>query len=173
MDGETVSVKDNKITNFSFTKSDFILKNYGSSTTTYTKTQETLTIDILKCINKIYGLNFSKRKYENPNKDNCSNENKANLLLELYKRLIIPFYIPILSIVPFILIIYSKENSNYYRMKVFTFLIGLSIVIFSEITIKYISENLTKNFQILLIPIFLLIIFYMLFFYNFRTVLKK
>ncbi len=69
-----------------------------------------------------------------------------------------PLYIPILSIVPFILIISSKVNSNYFKMKILTFLIGLSIIIFSETTTKLISENITKNIQILIIPFFLLII---------------
>ncbi len=172
-DGETISTNNNDITNFSFTKSDFILKNYKTNTTTYTKTQETLTKDLLMCINKIYGLNFLKNKAESFNMENCVETNKINLLVEFYKRLIIPLYIPILSIVPFILIIYSKENSNYFRIKVFTFLTGLSIVIFSETTIKLISENLIKNIQILLIPFFLLIMFYLLFFLNFRDLFKK
>lgn len=171
--GETISTNGNEITNFSFTKFNFILKNYKSNITTYTKTQETLTTDLLKCLNKIYGLNFLKSKIENLKLENCSNSNKINLLVEFYKRLIMPLYILILSIVPFILIIYSKENSNYLRVKVLTFLIGLSIVIFSETTIKLISDNLTKNIQILLIPFFLLIMFYMLFFFNFRDVFKK
>ena len=172
-DGETISSNNNEITNFSFTKSDYILKNNETNTTIDTKTQETLTIDLLKCLNKIYELNFLKSEIENLNIENCSNSNKINLLVEFYKRFIIPFYIPILSIVPFILIIYSKENFNYFRMKIFTFLIGLSIVIFSETTIKLISENLIKNIQILIIPFFLLIMFYLLFFLKFGDLFKN
>ncbi len=68
------------------------------------------------CLNKIYELNFFKKKAENFNQENCSESNKVNLLIEFYKRLIMPLYIPILSIVPFILIISSKVNSNYFKI---------------------------------------------------------
>ena len=39
-DGETISAKNNKITNFKFSKSDFSLLNLETNTTTYTKMQE-------------------------------------------------------------------------------------------------------------------------------------
>ena len=172
-DGETISTNNNQITNFSFSKSDLILKNHDINATTYTKNQEILTKNLLMCLNKIYELNFFKKKAENFNQENCSESNKVNLLIEFYKRLIMPLYIPILSIVPFILIISSKVNSNYFKMKILTFLIGLSIVIFSETTTKLISVNIIKNIQILIIPLFLLIIFYSIFFLNFRNLFKN
>ena len=34
-DGETITEKNNKITNFSFSKSDFPLNNFETNTTTY------------------------------------------------------------------------------------------------------------------------------------------
>ncbi|MBM3631052.1 MAG: LptF/LptG family permease [Alphaproteobacteria bacterium] len=172
-DGETISTNNNQITNFSFSKSDLILKNHDINATTYTKNQEILTKNLLMCLNKIYELNFFKKKAENFNQENCSESNKVNLLIEFYKRLIMPLYIPILSIVPFILIISSKVNSNYFKIKILTFLIGLSIVIFSETTTKLISVNIIKNIQILIIPLFLLIIFYSIFFLNFRNLFKN
>jgi len=172
-DGETISTTNNQITNFSFSKSDLILKNHDINATTYTKNQEILTKNLLMCLNKIYELNFFKKKAENFNQENCSESNKVNLLIEFYKRLIMPLYIPILSIVPFILIISSKVNSNYFKIKILTFLIGLSIVIFSETTTKLISVNIIKNIQILIIPLFLLIIFYSIFFLNFRNLFKN
>jgi len=172
-DGETISTNNNQITNFSFSKSDLILKNHDINATTYTKNQEILTKNLLMCLNKIYELNFFKKKAENFNQENCFESNKVNLLIEFYKRLIMPLYIPILSIVPFILIISSKVNSNYFKIKILTFLIGLSIVIFSETTTKLISVNIIKNIQILIIPLFLLIIFYSIFFLNFRNLFKN
>ena len=49
-DGETISNKNRKITNFSFSKSDFLLGNLKSNTITVKKTQELSTLDILQCI---------------------------------------------------------------------------------------------------------------------------
>ena len=56
--GETISQKNNDITNISFSKSDFVLKSLESNTTTYAKTQELSTLNIVKCIGIIYKINF-------------------------------------------------------------------------------------------------------------------
>ena len=47
--GETISVVNDKITSFKFSKSDFNLTNFEDNTTTYKKTQEVATIDLIKC----------------------------------------------------------------------------------------------------------------------------
>ncbi|MDA9956991.1 LptF/LptG family permease [Candidatus Pelagibacter sp.] len=167
-DGETITTNNNKITNFSFSKSDFSLNNLKTNTTTYIKMQEISTLDILRCLDFIYGLNlFNKFKKV----DRCSSAITKNFIKEFYKRLIIPFYIPILSLIPFLLIISSKENTNYLKLKFFIFLLGVITVIFSETTIRLISNSYTDIFSILILPIFLILILYLFFIKKF--ILKK
>ena len=159
-DGETITTKNNKITNFSFSKSDFSLNNLKTNTTTYIKMQEISTLDILRCFDFIYELNlFNKFKKI----DRCSSANTKNFIKEFYKRSIIPFYIPILSLIPFLLLISSKENTNYFRLKFLIFLLGVIAVIFSETTIRLISNSYIDNFAILILPIFLILILYLFF----------
>ena len=159
-DGETITTKNNKITNFSFSKSDFSLNNLKTNTTTYIKMQEISTLDIIRCLDFIYELNlFNKFKKIN----RCSSANTKNFIKEFYKRLIIPFYIPILSLIPFLLLISSKENTNYFRIKFLIFLLGVIAVIFSETTIRLISNSYIDNFVILILPIFLILILYLFF----------
>ena len=159
-DGETVTTKNNKITNFSFSKSDFSLNNLKTNTTTYIKMQEISTLDIIRCLDFIYELNlFNKFKKI----DRCSSANTKNFIKEFYKRSIIPFYIPILSLIPFLLLISSKENTNYFRVKFLIFLLGVIAVIFSETTIRLISNSYIDNFVILILPIFLILILYLFF----------
>jgi len=159
-DGETITTKNNKITNFSFSKSDFSLNNLKTNTTTYIKMQEISTLDIIRCLDFIYELNlFNKFKKIN----RCSSANTKNFIKEFYKRLIIPFYIPILSLIPFLLLISSKENTNYFRIKFLIFLLGVIAVIFSETTIRLISNSYIDNFAILILPIFLILILYLFF----------
>ena len=50
-------------------------------------------------------------------------------------------YIPSLILCALILIIYSKENINYTKFRIFVFL-GFALIIFSETTQKLIQENL-------------------------------
>jgi len=159
-DGATITGKNDEITNFSFSKSDFPLNNFSSNTTTYKKTQELSSFNLLKCLQ----LLNSKKKVGEKKIENCSKENLRNIYKELYKRFLIPFYIPLLVLIPFLLILSSKESSNYSKLKIITFLIGLFFIIFSETTIKIISIIYFKNLLISLIPFFLLIFLYLLFF---------
>ena len=159
-DGATITGKNDEITNFSFSKSDFPLNNFSSNTTTYKKTQELSSFRLLKCLQ----LLNSKKKVGEKKIENCSKENLRNIYKELYKRFLIPFYIPLLVLIPFLLILSSKESSNYSKLKIITFLIGLFFIIFSETTVKIISNIYFKNLLISLIPFFLLIFLYLLFF---------
>ncbi len=166
-DGETINTKNDQITNFSFSKSDFALNNFKANTTTYKKTQEINTLNILKCI---YILNFQISEKENKIKNNiknCTKKNFKNILKEFYKRLIVPFYIPILMLAPLLLVLSSKENSNYLKVKILTFLIGLFFIIFSETTIRLISETIFINYLIFTIPFSCLFCIYIFFYYKF------
>ena len=172
-DGETISNKNSKITNFSFSKSDFLLSNLKANTITVKKTQELSTIDILQCIVHLYKLDFDLLKNKNLQINNCRKTNLINILKEFYKRLIIPIYIPILMLIPYFLILSSKENNNYSKLKLFTFLGGVMTIIFSETTIRFISIELIKNSLILVSPFLIFIFLYLIFFFKLTFNFKK
>ena len=170
-EGETITGGPSGITNFSFSKSDFPLNNFKTNTTTYIKTQELSSLKLYKCLNSIY---FSKSKKPDRNIENCTIRNLKNIFKEIYKRQIIPFYIPLLALITFLLVLSSKENSNYYKLKIFTFLFGLFFIIFSETTVRLISDSLVKNLFIIFMPYLSFTILY-LFFYkklNYKTISK-
>ena len=166
--GETISVINDKITNFKFKKTDFNLSNFEDNTTTYKKTQEVATTDLVKCYHNLMNLNFLNIN-ENFEVENCRTENIDNIIKELYKRVIIPLYIPVLILISLLLIFKSKENINYSRYRIFIFLIGFSIIILSEMTIRLISEDLIKNLKIFIIPIILVIILYLNYLIKFKN----
>ena len=64
-DGATITGKDDKITNFSFSKSDFPLNNFKSNTTTYKKTQELSSTKLLQCL---VLLQIEKKNKRNQNR---------------------------------------------------------------------------------------------------------
>tara|TARA_B100001093_G_scaffold68296_1_gene58432 strand:+ start:311 stop:1441 length:1131 start_codon:yes stop_codon:yes gene_type:complete len=167
--GETISVIEDKITSFSFSKTDFNLSNFEDNTTTYKKTQEVATIDLAKCYNNLLNLKFFKIE-ENFEVENCKLDNTDNIIKELYKRIIIPFYIPVLILISLLLIFKSKENTNYSRYRILIFLIGLSTIIMSEMTIRLISGNMYTNIKFFLIPIILVISLYLIYFLKFRLI---
>ena len=172
-DGETVSNKNSKITNFSFSKSDFFLSNLKANTITVKKTQELSTLDILQCIVNLYKLDLDLFKNKNLQINNCRKTNLINILKEFYKRLIIPIYIPILMLIPYFLILSSKENNNYSKLKLLTFVVGVITIIFSETTIRFISIDLIKNSLILISPFSIFIFLYLIFFFKLTFNFKK
>lgn len=157
--GETISVINDKITNFKFKKTDFNLSNFDDNLTTYKKTQEVATIDLIKCYHNLmnYGILKIDKNFE---VENCRIDNIDNIIKELYKRLIIPLYIPVLILVSLLLIFKSKENINYSRYRILIFLIGFSTIILSETTIRLINADLIKNIKFFIIPIILVISLY-------------
>ena len=158
-DGATITGKNNKITNFSFSKSDFPLSNFKSNTTTYKKTQEISSFELFQCLI----LLRIEKKIEEIKIENCSIQNLKNIYKELYKRFLIPFYIPLLVLIPFLSILLSKESSNYSKFKTMTFLVGLIFIVFSETTIKLISNSYFENILISLMPFIFLIFLYLIF----------
>ena len=171
-DGATITLKNKELTNISFSKSDYSLKNFESNTTTYKKTQEISSVKLIKCLNDFYKFKEEKFQLTTKNIENCNYENITNILKDFYKRFIIPFYIPVLSLVPFFLIIISKENLKYQKLRLTTFLIGLIVIIFSETTIRFISQAYVKNIGLTIIPIILLL-FYLFLFYKFHSNYRK
>ena len=167
-DGATITSRDNEITNISFSKSDFSLSNIETNTTTYKKTQEISSIELIICIKSYLKLEKKENLFKTVNIENCSNKNIQNIIKEFYKRFIIPFYIPLLSLIPFLLITSSKESSNYSRLKLFTFMIGLIIIIFSETTIRYVSKISVYDISIMFLPLTLILLFYIYLFNKFN-----
>jgi lipopolysaccharide export system permease protein len=169
-DGENISGKKDNLNTIGFSKSDFNLSILEPNTTTYKKIQENSSIDLFRCYTNLREDN-KKKKFTKV--ANCSRENLHNVLGELYKRIIIPFYIPTLILISLFLILPSKESVNFLKFKIFTFLFGLIAIIFSESTIRFIDGSIISNIKILVIPIFLILILYLTIFYKFNLKYKK
>ena len=118
-------------------------------------------------------FNFIKKNKKDPKIINCVERNKDNIFKEIYKRFIIPFYILVLSLTPLFVTILSKENSKYFKLKLITFLVGLFFIIFSETTIRLISDSIIKNVYISLLPFVFIITLYSIFYKKFYTKLYK
>ena len=173
INGETITETNGKITNISFSVSDINLSNTKSNTTTYIKTQELSSINLLRCINLLYKLNLSVLDKKNSKIENCTFRNSDNIIKELYKRIIIPIYIPSLILTALLLIIKSKENINFTRQRILIFFTGLLIIIGSETSLRLIKKELFHNIGIVIIPIILILLFYILFYQSLKFQLNN
>jgi len=174
-DGETINSINNKITKFKFLKSEFSLNNAESNAVQYIKLQETPTQVILSCVNKIFKINikFLNNVQTKRYALGCNINSLDNIFKELYKRFIIPLYIPILILLTSLLLTSSKEEKKYFKLKIGVFLINFLIIIFSETSIKLISNNFFKNLSLVFTPIILIFIIIFCFAYNLKLKFSK
>jgi lipopolysaccharide export system permease protein len=160
-DGQTLNNNSNNITNFNFSKSDFGLSNMDTHLVKHPKMQEQSTLELVNCFQSIFGL-------KKLNLINCNKDNPKQTYKELFKRLISPFYLPVLTLISLLLILTSKENLRYSKNKYIIFFIGLLVIILSESSLGYISNSLIKNIYISILPVFFVLIVYLIFIYKLK-----
>ena len=168
-DGQTINKVNNNITNFYFSKSDFNLTSLNTDIVTTNKVQETRTIDHINCLKKYFKKNLTfNTKQKDYLSHNCSKDTLDNLFQELYKRIIVPLFIPSLILITLFLIIFSKENKLYQRSRFIIFFAGILLIIFSETLLRFIKDDLLYNVKVILIPILIFFIFY----FSFKIFIK-
>ena len=160
-DGESLNNNNNKVTNFSFTKSDFRLGELESHFLVHKKLQEQSTFELLKCIKSIY-LN------QKINLLNCNQSKPKNVYKELFKRIITPLYLPLLILIAAINLIITKESINYLKLRFSIFLLGIFAIIVSESTLGFIGDIFSKNIFFILLPIICAFILYSILIYKFK-----
>ena len=170
-DGENTSFINNKITNFSFSKSEFNLNSFSTNTIIVRKTQEHSTLELLACAES---LTLNKKKYDKllSNFHNCSFSNLQNIFAELFKRLITPLYLPTLMLIALLLIIKSKEKINYSKYRFIIFLVGLFVIIFSESTLRFVNTSFNNNLLLIFIPIISTVVLYFYYLSKFKIYKK-
>ena len=162
-DGKTIKNQNQKTSEFEFSKTDFNIDRYNSKTNIVQKTQENSTVQLLKCLLILKKVKKDLGQRNNFKVDNCLIGNLDNIYAELYKRLIMPFYNILLVMTSLLLIIKSKDQHGFKLYKFQVFILGFLCIIFSEISLKFITINTVNNIFISLLPIFLSIILYIYF----------
>ena len=163
-DGQTLNQNGENITNFDFSKSDFGLSNMDSHLVTYEKIQDQSTLTLISCMQFIFGIKKN---------DIVNCKSSKNIYKELFKRIINPFYLPLLILISLLLILNTKENQKYNRNKYFIFLVGFGIIILSESSLGYIANEIKKNISIIILPLILTLIVYLIFIFKLKLSSKK
>ena len=173
-DGQTINKINDDLTTFNFQQSNLNMSSHDSGIIKVDKIQETSTLNLIICMSRFENyFNNSKKGNEKKFIQNCTIENLDNVFKELYKRLLVPFYIPTLILTSLILIIFSKETVNYTKYRILIFLTGFLFIVFSETTQKLIKGSLSYNIKIFVIPIAIFLILYFLLNYKINFKLKK
>ena len=159
-EGQNFDNNEDKVTNFSFSKSDFLIGDMESHVVSHTKIQEQPTMELFDCVKSIYQNNIIKIL-------NCNQKKPREVYKELFKRLVAPFYLPLLILIAAINLIISKENIHYLKFRFLIFIFGILAIIISETSIGFIGDNFIKNIFFIIIPIISILTFYLTLIYKF------
>ena len=143
------SEEDNS--NSKIVKFDQMNLNLGSLENTVIKVpkiQETSTLKLLNC----FSSNLEKNSF-------CKQDSKKEVIPTLNRRIILPFYIPIISLISCLLLTNSKKNL--FMNKITIFLISFFILLFAELFIRYTGLNYLVNYIFILFPFMLLPLIYL------------
>ncbi len=159
--GITNISKDNTYT-LNFSETDYDLSEFSTKTITTSKVQELDSIKLLTCIKEILmkeKLN-AEQTIIKPENVACHSRKVKSVGEELYKRLILPFYTLIISLIAASLVIEPKSKYLLKFHKLNIFLSGISVIILSQLALKFVFSSINIMFLILFLPIFLIIIYY-------------
>ena len=158
-EGEIFNRNKKSSNSFKFTNFEFNLSKFTTKTTTIPKIQETKTSTLIKCaMNNSYNKNFEIDK-----RFVCQKDSTKNVSEELLKRLYLPLYLPLVSLIGCLIVIKSKEEKSFNNFKILIFLFGFMVIFFSEASIKFASNSMLNNYLFFLIPIILSLLIYLLF----------
>ena len=160
--GGITNISKNNTYTLNFSETDYDLSNFSTKTITRTKVQEANSIDMIKCIQDFY-LNQKFNKHEIINKpDNatCHTRTVKSISEELYKRLIIPFYTLIISLIAASLVIEPKSKYFSKLHKLNIFIIGILVITISQLSLKFFLNSINLTYIILLLPLIFVFIYY-------------
>ena len=161
INGQIISSKENdKNDVIKFEELAIDLRNLSSSTIKQPKIQETSTLKLLDCFNKNSSQNL---KF-------CNEDFKKEIYPILNRRIILPLYIPIISLICSLLLV--KSNKKYFS-KISVFIYCFLILLFTELAVRYTGINFLTRVSFILLPITLILIFYSFLIFQFSKEFKR
>ena len=127
--GQIITSEKEKLENsiIKFEQLNLDLKDLQTDTIKDPKLQETPTLDLVKCMFK-----ENKKKILN-----CEEHTKKEIITILNRRIVLPLYIPIISLLCSFLLIKNESKKNYFSNKFSIFFISFLILLYSELIIRY------------------------------------
>jgi len=156
-DGKMINKDNGKITNFAFKKINFNLNKFDSKSTSFPKIQELTSNLLFQCL--YYDYRNEKNKLVS-RLLSCDNASIKNIKQEIFKRFYKPIYFPLLALISCLLIFRSKESVKYNRYRICLFFTIFSILVVSEISLRYAAYNALGMYFFILFPILIFFTIY-------------
>lgn len=164
INGRVIRNEDTDINIFEFDEIDFGLADLNSKTITVPKIQEIDTFTLLNCFRgKI-------KKNENQFHFICEKKLQPEIKRELFKRIFKPLFLPLITLICSFVIIKAKNNIKFKKYNISVFVVATLLIIFSEISMRYIATSNYLTVLCLTIPIIFFFVSYFIFYRNTKHV---
>tara|TARA_A100001011_G_scaffold379154_1_gene444820 strand:- start:1222 stop:2112 length:891 start_codon:yes stop_codon:yes gene_type:complete len=152
--GQIITSEKEKLKNsiIKFEQLNLDLKDLQTDTIKDPKLQETPTLDLVKCMFK-----ENKKKILN-----CEEHTKKEIITILNRRIVLPLYIPIISLLCSFLLIKNDSKKNYFSNKFSIFFISFLILLYAELIIRYTGIYKIISILFFISPLILIPIIYTL-----------
>ncbi len=157
--GQIISENKSNLKNniVKFQQLNIDLNNLQSGTIKQPKLQETSTLVLLKCIFD-FGINELV---------NCSKTRKE-IITVLNRRVVLPFYIPVISLICSFLLIKVKTKKNYFLNKYSIFFFSFLTLLYAELIIRYTGISKFVGTLFIISPFILIPIIYSFLIYGLK-----
>jgi len=123
------------------------LNNLSTTTIKKPKLQETSTLKLLNCFVDKFN-----------NNDLCNNDAKKEIIPNLIRRLILPFYIPVIALICSFLLI---KSNILFSKKLLIYTTSFILLVFTELFIRYTGINYEIRIAYILLPFVIIVTTYM------------
>jgi len=145
--------KIGKIKNIEFKKTELAIDSFVTRTILEPKIQETSSILLLECL-----FNKNDKQIITPN---CPfTKNKKDIIENLSRRIGMPIYIPLVSLIASFLLIRKKEKKFNFLNRYIFFLIGFLILVVAEMMVRYSGLSQINFTLYFIMPFFLIPLIY-------------
>ena len=148
---------DNTVKIIQFNKTLLNFDNLDNRVIKDVKIQETSTYKILSCLKNYYYNQIPEGYIQN-----CPKNNIAIVVETFSRRIIMPLYIPLISILISFILIYTKNKKMKVINRYLFFTLSFMLLVLSELLVRYSGISNIGFYTYLLIPFILLPILYLI-----------
>ena len=158
---------DNTVKIIQFNKTLLNFENFDNRVIKDVKIQETSTYKILSCLKNYYYNQIPEGYIKN-----CPKNNIAIVVETFSRRILMPLYIPLISILISFILVYTKNKKTKIINRYLFFSLSFMLLVLSELLVRYSGISNIGFYSYLLIPFILLPVLYLILLNNFRRELR-
>ena len=158
---------DNTVRIIQFNKTLLNFANLDNRVIKDVKIQETSTLKILTCLKNYYYNEMSDQFVKN-----CPKNNIAIVIETFSRRIIMPLYIPLVSVMISFILIYTRNKKSKILNRYFFFFLSFILLVFSELLVRYSGISKFGFYTYLTAPFILLPVLYLILLNKFWKELK-